>query len=230
MTATAIAAPSTAKATSAPLTLGHVARIFVRYPSPRILLTATATCIVARLLIGEWRAADAAIVAAILAAWPLIEWLIHVFILHYKPATIFGHTFDFPVPRSHRAHHRDPDALALVFIPTHVFAYAVPLQLVLWFGLLPTAGLALTGLAFYFAMALKYEWFHYLIHTRYRPRSRYYERRWRNHRLHHYKNEHCWFGVSTIGGDRLLGTAPSFQSVPTSPTCRTLGLETSLGA
>jgi sterol desaturase/sphingolipid hydroxylase (fatty acid hydroxylase superfamily) len=33
---------------------------------------------------------------------------------------------------------------------------------------------------------------------------------WRNHRLHHYQNEHCWFGVATAGtADRLLGTDPS---------------------
>jgi sterol desaturase/sphingolipid hydroxylase (fatty acid hydroxylase superfamily) len=46
---------------------------------------------------------------------------------------------------------------------------------------------------------------------------------WRNHRLHHYKNEHYWFGVATPGtADRLLGTFPEQSEVETSPTVRAL--------
>jgi len=48
---------------------------------------------------------------------------------------------------------------------------------------------------------------HLLVHTRYRPRTALYRRLWRNHRLHHFKNERLWFGVTMLGGDRLLGTA-----------------------
>ena len=36
---------------------------------------------------------------------------------------------------------------------------------------------------------------------------------WRNHRLHHCKNEHYWFGVTMLSGDRLLGTAPAVADV-----------------
>jgi hypothetical protein len=212
-----------------PETLGDAARVFARHWSPRILAAATTVCVAARVAVGTWSPWDLAVVAAILAAWPLIEWLIHVYILHYRPVVLFGRTIDFPVPRSHRAHHLDPGDPRLVFIPTHVFAYAIPLQFALWFGLAPSLPLALTGVAFYFGMALQYEWAHFLIHTRYRPRSRYFQRRWRNHRLHHFKNEHYWFGVSTVSGDRLLGTAPPFATIATSPTCRTLGQTATLG-
>ena len=42
---------------------------------------------------------------------------------------------------------------------------------------------------------------------------------WRNHRLHHYKNEHYWFTVTTAGtADRLFGTYPEPSTVETSPT------------
>jgi hypothetical protein len=89
---------------------------------------------------------------------------------------------------------------------------------------MPAASLALTGLAFYLVMSLRYEWVHFLVHTRYRPQSEYFRRLWRSHRLHHCKNEHYWFGVTMLGGDYLLGTAPDPSDVPISETCRTLGI------
>jgi sterol desaturase/sphingolipid hydroxylase (fatty acid hydroxylase superfamily) len=46
---------------------------------------------------------------------------------------------------------------------------------------------------------------------------------WNNHRLHHYKNEHYWFTVTTAGtADRLFGTYPDPTSVPKSKTARNL--------
>jgi hypothetical protein len=65
---------------------------------------------------------------------------------------------------------------------------------------------------------------HFLVHTRWRPRWRPYQVLWRNHRLHHYKNEHFWFGVTRLAADRWLGTQPARDAVATSPTCRTLGV------
>jgi hypothetical protein len=212
-----------------PETRRDVVRVFFRYASPRILTAAALAALAARLVVGDWSFWDLTVVAGILAFWPVLEWLIHVFMLHYRPVQVFGRTFDFPLPQSHRAHHRNPWDLQLVFIPRHVFTYAVPLLLVVWFGAMPTTALALTAITFYLAMALHYEWTHFLVHTRYKPTSRFYRRLWRNHRLHHFKNEHYWFGVTMLGGDRLFGTAPAVDSVPSSPTCRTLGQEATLG-
>jgi hypothetical protein len=46
---------------------------------------------------------------------------------------------------------------------------------------------------------------------------------WRNHRLHHYKNEHYWFTVTSSGtADRVLGTYPDAETVRTSGTARAL--------
>jgi hypothetical protein len=214
--------------TESPNTLPAAVRCFSHYLSPRVLATATAVTLAARVTLGDWSRWDAAIVAAVLAIWPLQEWLIHVFVLHYKPVTLFGRTLDFPVPRSHRRHHRDPWNLDILFIPSHVFLYAIPLQLLFWTSVAPTLPLAFTGLLTFFILTLHYEWVHFLVHTRYRPTSRVYERLWRNHRLHHCKNEHYWFGVTMLSGDRLLGTAPALDQVPTSATCRTLGMESML--
>ena len=46
---------------------------------------------------------------------------------------------------------------------------------------------------------------------------------WRNHRLHHYKNEHYWFTVtSTATADRLFGTYPDPETVKSSKTVKAL--------
>ena len=95
----------------------------------------------------------------------------------------------------------------------------------LWWGVTPDARLALTGIAGHLALSLHYEWVHFLVHTRVQPRTAYYQRLWKNHRRHHFKNEHYWFGVTMLGGDRLLRTSPDLATVATSNTARTLGLQ-----
>jgi hypothetical protein len=68
-----------------------------------------------------------------------------------------------------------------------------------------------------------YEWVHLMAHARYRPRTRYYRRLARNHRLHHFRNERYWLGVTANSGDRLLRTYPTHASdVPLSETARSL--------
>jgi len=96
--------------------------------------------------------------------------------------------------------------------------FAVPL----YYLLTPTPRQALSGLAMSYAMLLTYEWTHFLIHSTYVPRSRYYRYIWRAHRLHHYKNEKYWFGVTVHLADHVLRTFPQRDAVETSPTARTL--------
>jgi sterol desaturase/sphingolipid hydroxylase (fatty acid hydroxylase superfamily) len=70
---------------------------------------------------------------------------------------------------------------------------------------------------------LGYEWTHYLIHSDYKPKTRLYRAIWRNHRNHHYKNEHYWFTVTSSGtADRVLRTYPDPSTVENSPTAKDL--------
>jgi hypothetical protein len=88
---------------------------------------------------------------------------------------------------------------------------------------------AATGLLVSYALLAGYEWCHFLIHTPYRPRGWYYRSIWRGHRLHHFKNEHLWFGVTSTLGDHLLRTAPEQSTVHKSGTARTLGSRSAVG-
>ena len=215
-------------APDSPTNLEEAVRCFVRHNSPRFLITALAVTLSIRIFVGGWSMWDAVVVAAILGFWPIEEWLTHVFILHLEPIKLFGHTFDFEVPRSHRIHHRDPWNIEILFIPLQGYFMGLPPLLLIAFGVLPTSALALTAVTFYVAMTLQYEWWHFMVHTRVRPHYAYHRRLWRNHRLHHCKSERYWYGVSMLLGDKLLGIAPSPEQVETSPTCRTLGVEDTL--
>ncbi len=206
------------------LSLGAAARTFARWRSPQVILTLLLLTLVGRIIVGNWSWWDLLVPAIILAAQPFTEWLIHVFLLHFKPREVGGRTVDPLVARKHRAHHADPKDVGLVFIP-------MPALLGLAFGLaavlLPTMPLSrgLSALLAAYTMLFVYEWTHFLIHSSYRPQRRIYRSVWRAHRNHHFRNEHYWFGVTMHMADHVLGTFPERSAVEVSATVRTLGIE-----
>jgi hypothetical protein len=167
-----------------------------------------------------------------LALYPFGEWAIHVYLLHMRPFRFRGRVIDPPAARSHREHHETPNDLGLILLEPKELAQllllAVPVEVALGalivgaaFGPVPWGALVSGAICAYLLIGI-YEWTHFLIHTAYRPRSRYYRSIWRNHRLHHFKNEHYWHGITNTVSDRAYGTFPEQSAVPRSPTARTL--------
>ena len=204
-----------------PKTLPEARREFITNRSPQILLTGLILAVALRLGVGDYQWTNLIPFAAVLALEPFIEWTVHIYVLHAKPLTIGGRRFDTIVAQDHRAHHADPRDLPLLFIPLRWCLYLV-------------AGLILVGVfipgwsnrsSWYvaaFAMALTYEWVHFLIHTDYKPRTYPYRMLYNHHRLHHYRNEQYWFGITNTLGDHVLGTAPDKNDVPVSATAKNL--------
>lgn len=203
--------------------LGELLAFFLRKPSPLIIGATALAAAIVRFWVGRWGWWDLAIPAIIVAAEPFVEWLIHVRILHRKPTKLGRFTIDPITARKHRLHHRSPRDLRIVMVPYQALFPAGPIAvaLAIWRLEPPQAAMAL---ACGFSMLAYYEWTHYLIHAPYRPRTAWFRNLSRNHRLHHYRNEHYWFGVTVSLGDRVLGTRPEANEVPLSPTVRTLGL------
>jgi len=205
------------------VTLADAAREFLRHPTPWLLAGALLAAVVARAVVGDWRWSDAMLPLVVLAAFPFVEWVTHVVVLHWRPRRIAGFTLDPILARKHREHHVDPRIVKLIFIPLQSLLGALASALIVAFVFIPRTGLGLTFLVVTFTIGLVYEWTHYLVHTDYKAKTALYRKIWRNHRLHHFKNEHYWFGVSTPGtADRVLGTYPDPQSVPASPTAKNL--------
>jgi hypothetical protein len=190
---------------------------FVRHRSPQLLLAALPVAVAVRIVRGPFSWIDAVVAAGIVVAQPFTEWLIHVYVLHVRPRGRVTRALDWGAGRSHRLHHRDPADLTWQFIHPYVVVGGFVVDVAL-LASNPHAGTAaITAIA----LTLTYEWTHFLIHTDVRPRSALYRRLWRHHRLHHFRNENYWFGVTGRFGDRVLRTLPDKTAVEVSPTAHT---------
>lgn len=138
-----------------------------------------------------WTAAAAAGVAA----WTLIEYLLHRYVLHWAP----------PLRQMHARHHASPNELigtpSWVSVPLFGGLVLVPLlrstEASIAYG--ATAGLML-GYLWYVAVH------HATHHRRARPGT-YLHRAKLRHAVHHHAHEPCNFGVTTSLWDRVFGTA-----------------------
>ncbi len=210
--------------------LGDVIGCFVRVGSGRALVPVVVGLVVLRLALGEWGRGDLVVLGGVVVLTGFVEWFLHLHVLHAPPdawtSTRLG------LGSGHRRHHLDPPDLhwlllrspeALVFLAVLVAfstAWSVPLLGVVGADLVPalSTAWALTSLGL-----AHYEFTHLLVHSAHRPRTRYYRRLARHHRLHHFRNEHCWLGVTSNLGDRVLGTLPHRAGdVPLSVTARSL--------
>ena len=196
---------------------------FRRYPSPWMIAAVLTGALSARVVIGDWQWTAAVAPLAMVAAFPFFEWVVHVVILHWRPRVLGTVRIDPLLARKHREHHADPRQVDLIFIPWRAQLWVLPTSIAVALLAFPRPALGLTFLSFLAVLGLVYEWTHYLVHTDYQPRSALYRAVWRNHRLHHFKNERYWFTVTSAGtADRVLGTYPDPAAVPTSPTAKNL--------
>ncbi len=205
------------------VTLGSAFRGFWTHPSPFMITATLVAALAARVVVGDWQLGDLWAPVILVALFPVLEWVIHVFVLHWRPRKVGGVLVDSQLARDHRRHHADPRDVPLVFIPWQSLVFVVLGYAGISLLSFPRFGQALTFIVSVALMGIVYEWSHYLIHSDYKPRSKLYKAIWRNHRLHHYKNEHFWFSVTTSGtSDRLFGTYPEPATVSTSPTAKNL--------
>ncbi len=221
-------------------TLRAAAGTYARSRSAQVAVVAAVLATVGRLTVGHFGWLDLVLLGLVTLLVGVVEWIIHTVLLHAPEESFRTRRLQTSV--SHRLHHEDPTLLrnvlldpvqAAAFLPMiAAFTAAWTLPLILITNRLAESIIAPTGLLGPYLTALAaswwclahYEWVHLLVHTSYRPKSRYYKRLARNHRLHHYRNEDHWLGVTSNMGDRLLGTLPAKRSdVPLSETARTLG-------
>ena len=214
---------STERPTRKGLTLSDAVREFWKHPSPWMFGAMFVAALIARVIVGDWQITDVLVPLVMLALFPFFECIIHVFILHWRPKQLGRLAIDSLLAKEHRAHHVEPRSIPLIFIPTKSLLWVIPLTVAIAVFAFPRLPMGLTYLVFISMLGLAYEWTHYLIHTDYKPKSRVYRAIWRNHRQHHFKNEHYWFTVTSSGSaDRVLGTYPDQATVATSPTAKNL--------
>ncbi len=223
-------------AASAITSLGAAARVFKRFGSPRAMVVGFVTAVVVRLTASVstgWSVWDLVAVVIVVALVPFVEWFIHLAILHAAPRTVRGIMVDPGI--GHREHHLNPASInwvllrgvdAALFQVINSGVVAVVVGGPLWLIGAEVVGPILTGVIVSVLGLAHYEWSHFIFHTGYRPKSRYYRRLKSNHRLHHWRNERYWLGITSNLGDRVLRTYPRSRSaVPASATAKTLGID-----
>jgi hypothetical protein len=210
-------------------------REFFKHFSPRVVLAAAILALVARILVGRWSWHDALVPVVIVAIQPFVEWVIHRYLLHMPPFRLFDRRIELYGSVQHRRHHRSPSDLDRVLLKpievvSFIFQIAAVAAALTWVAVWLIGGhfmpVWLTAVVLSYLGLFRYEASHFLIHTPYVPKTRLYRTIWRNHRLHHFKHEGYWMGITSNLGDRVLGTNPDQSTVPKSPTARTLGVET----
>ena len=174
--------------------------VFVRKTSVRIMMLAWVGVVTWRITLGAWSWWDAVPLAVVLMVEPFVEWVLHVAILHHRPRPVGRFTWDFHAAQKHRAHHRDPHDVHTAFVPLRDLVALMVGFAVAYILIAPALRYAVTCM-----------------------KSRYVRRVQRLHRLHHFRNEHYWMGVTMHFADRMFRTLPEKNAVPLSPTARTLG-------
>lgn len=216
--------------------LGNCYLEFMRHFSGQAVAAAIVIVGAARIAVGDFTWRDIATLVIVLAIQPFVEWFIHTYLLHLKPFEIAGKKIDLYTARAHRRHHKAPSVIDQTLLhPSEIlgsmFLIAITsAPLIALVVALPTGGallpVYLSSLLWNYVGLYRYEWSHFLIHTPYIPKTRFFRSIWRSHRLHHFKHEDYWMGVTSNFGDRVLKTFPDQKDVKKSSTARTLGVET----
>jgi len=154
---------STQRPTRKGFTLVDAGHEFWKYPSPWTIGAMFVAALTARVSVGDWQLTDALVTPVMIAMFPFVEWIIHVFILHWRPKHLGRLTIDPLLARAHRAHHVDPRSVPLIFTPAKSLLWVIPLTVAVALLAFPRQPMGLTYLLFISLMWLCYEWTHYLI-------------------------------------------------------------------
>ncbi|OLY90833.1 Fatty acid hydroxylase superfamily protein [Cnuella takakiae] len=132
--------------------------------------------------------------------WTFFEYLAHRYLFHWIADSARSQRLVYILHGNHHHYPRDRERLFMPPVPSIILASTIfALQFLF---------LRSNTLAFFPGFILGYLLYasmHYAIHA-FNPPFKWMKPLWRNHHLHHYKNEHKGFGVSSTFWDRIFGT------------------------
>jgi sterol desaturase/sphingolipid hydroxylase (fatty acid hydroxylase superfamily) len=141
-----------------------------------------------------------------MAFWSFFEYIAHRYIFHWISEKKSVQKFAYTLHGNHHEYPRDRQRLFMPPIPSLLFS-AVLIGI---FYLVMREYM----FAFYPGFILGYLLYasmHYAIHA-WAPPFKWMKPLWRNHHLHHYKNEEKGFGVSSTVWDHVFGTTFDLKS------------------
>ena len=132
--------------------------------------------------------------------WTFFEYLMHRFVFHFIAESPRAQKIIYVLHGNHHEYPRDRERLFMPPVPSLILASTIFLMMYLLMGW--NAAMFFPGFVFGYLM---YGSMHYAIHA-WNPPYKWMKPLWRNHHLHHYKDEHRGFGVSVTLWDHVFGT------------------------
>ncbi|MBS1928138.1 MAG: sterol desaturase family protein [Chitinophagaceae bacterium] len=132
--------------------------------------------------------------------WTFTEYMLHRFAFHYDAGSPTGRRISYIMHGNHHEFPRDRQRLFMPPVPSLIMASLIFLLMYLVLGkyVFPFFPGFMFGYLLYGSM-------HYAIHA-WNPPFKWMKALWRNHHLHHYKDEKKGFGVSSTLWDHVFGT------------------------
>jgi sterol desaturase/sphingolipid hydroxylase (fatty acid hydroxylase superfamily) len=132
--------------------------------------------------------------------WSFFEYIMHRFIFHLVAESDRARKFIYILHGNHHEYPRDKERLFMPPVPSLIISS------VIFFAMYAL----MRNYVFVFFPGfmlgyLMYGTMHYAIHA-WNPPFKWMKPLWRNHHLHHYKNEHHGYGVSSTLWDHVFGT------------------------
>lgn len=133
-------------------------------------------------------------------SWSLFEYLAHRYVFHFLTESNIGRRVVYVLHGNHHQYPRDKQRLFMPPVPSVLIAGILFSVFKLCMG--NNAFVFFPG---FLSGYLVYGSMHYAIHA-WNPPFRWMKPLWRNHHLHHYKDEAKGFGVSSTLWDHVFGT------------------------
>ncbi|MBK9957265.1 MAG: sterol desaturase family protein [Chitinophagaceae bacterium] len=137
--------------------------------------------------------------------WSFFEYIMHRWIFHFASENKKVKKVVYIIHGNHHEYPRDKERLFMPPVPSIIIASVL---FFIFYFLGALAGIKFFAFTFFPGFILGYLIYgsmHYAIHA-WGPPFKWMKRLWRNHHLHHYKNEENGFGVSSTLWDNVFGT------------------------
>lgn len=137
--------------------------------------------------------------------WTLFEYLMHRYAFHFISENKGTQRFIYLLHGNHHEYPRDRERLFMPPLPSLIISSSILGMMYLIAWMLDISFLAFPFFGGFMFGYLMYGTMHYAIHS-WKPPFNWMKPLWKNHHLHHYKDEGKGYGVSTTFWDRIFGT------------------------
>ena len=143
--------------------------------------------------------------------WSFFEYVIHRYVFHFMAESERATKIVYLIHGNHHEYPRDKQRLFMPAVPSIILATVVFSMMYFFASLIGVTTGVFSFFPGFMLGYLMYGTMHYAIHA-WNPPFKWMKPLWRNHHLHHYKEQAKGFGVSSTLWDHVFGTMFDLKS------------------